>query len=154
LAVLKRADDGAVGRLDGPASFMVLRAQATPRRAAPRDTSADIVHSTTDLHPYDVAGDRAAAVAIGQRTQGITSVWHSPDDSADGVLWLRGGPSWATIDATHSPPYPVEQAGPRRLVDEVAVAYRWWQEQGEPGVDAWRVTVRVDGRQTIELSGE
>jgi hypothetical protein len=66
----------------------------------------------TDLHPYDVARDRAAAIAICQRTQGITSVWHSPDDSADGVLWLRGGPSWATtIDATHSPPYPSSRPG-------------------------------------------
>ena len=68
LAILDCADTGAVGRLDGPASFMLMRAQATLRQRAPRDTTADSAHSTTDVHPYDLARDRAAAVAIGQRT--------------------------------------------------------------------------------------
>ncbi|MGH8967051.1 MAG: hypothetical protein ACRDXB_17230 [Actinomycetes bacterium] len=39
----------------------------------------------------------------------------------------------------------MRHGGARRLFDEVADAYRWWQQAGEPGVTDWTVTVRPDG---------
>jgi len=47
-------------------------------------------------------------------------------------------------------PYPVEQAGPRQLLDEIETAYRWWQQDCEPAVGDWLVTVTPRG-QTISL---
>jgi hypothetical protein len=67
------------------------------------------------------------------------------------VLCLYAGQSWATIDATTDAPCEVEQAtGPRRLVDEVVEACRWWCEADEPKVGGWHVTVTSEGR-TITL---
>jgi hypothetical protein len=45
----------------------------------------------------------------------------------------------------------VEQAGSRRLVDEVLDGYRWWREQGEPNAERWQVTVGPKG-QRVALS--
>ena len=152
LAVLQRTKQGAHGKLAGPADFMRMRAQARSR-AVPRTTDLVPAHvGTTTVHPYHLTGDRAAAIAIEQRTTDIRFTWRSPDDSADGVLWLYGPESWATIDATTAPPYEVEQAGPRLLVDEVLAAYEWWCKQGEPGIDNWRVSVDWAG-QRITLDG-
>jgi hypothetical protein len=44
-------------------------------------------------------------------------------------------------------PYPVEQAGPRRLLDEVEEALRWWRQAGEPAVGDWLVTVMPDDQE-------
>jgi len=149
LAVLERTQDEATGRLAGPADFMRMRSQARSR-AVPLPVDLAPAHtSTTTVHPYFLTGDRDAAVAIDQQTSGIRFTWRSPDDSAEGVLWIYGSDSWATIDATTGVPYAVEQAGPRQLVDEVLGAYRWWQDHGEPAVSDWRVTVTPD-EQTIQ----
>jgi hypothetical protein len=48
------------------------------------------------------------------------------------------------------PPYEIEQAGPRKLVEEVQDAYRWWTQQGQPRVEDWTITVTPTG-QRIEL---
>jgi len=48
------------------------------------------------------------------------------------------------------PPYPVEQAGPRRLWDEVTDAYQWWVDASEPGAQDWLVTVDHN-HQRVEL---
>jgi len=143
----------AVGRIGSPAVFMGLRAQRVPR---PR--GADFVgeaHSTgiTELHPYLWAGDRAAAVAIGQRLGNGIHTLFAETGPGTGTQWLYhpSSGSWASVQLTAEPPYPVEQSGARRLFDEVADAYTWWVGAGSPGVDAWTVT--VDGRrQTIELA--
>lgn len=148
LAVLERARHGAHGKLAGPAAFMSLRSEATSRRRP--STLVPDAPSSVDVHPYYLTGDRDAAVAIGQRTSGVSFVWRPVGDGSDGVLWIYGDESWATIDATAGAPYEVEQAGPRRLVDEVITAYRWWQDSGEPKVGDWTVTVTETG-QTIKL---
>jgi protein-L-isoaspartate(D-aspartate) O-methyltransferase len=143
----------AVGRIGSPAVFMGLRAQRVPR---PR--GADFIgkaHSTgsTDLHPYLWAGDRAAAVAIGQRLgDGIHTMFQETGQGT-GTQWLYhpGSGSWASVQLAGEPPYPVKQSGPRRLFDEVLDAYTWWVGADSPGIDAWTVTVDRH-RQTIELS--
>ncbi len=45
----------------------------------------------------------------------------------------------------------VRQAGPRRLWDEAAVAYRWWVQQGRPPIESWRWTV-TSHRQRLGLA--
>lgn len=145
IAVLERTAHGAVGRLAGPAAFMALRGQAVSRVRAQDDTTATVETSTTKLHPYHLVGDRAAATAIGQRVTGITWVWREREDG--GHLWMYGAEgSWACLDTTVGLPHEVEQAGPRRLFDEVADAYRWWKHAGKPGVDAWVVVIDGDGQ--------
>lgn len=149
LAVLERTDHStATGRLAGPAAFMSLRAEATSR-VRPSSLVPD-APTSVDVHPYYLTGERDAAVAIGQRTRGISFAWRPHGDGSEGVLWLYADGSWATIDATSAAPYEVEQAGPRRLVNEVVEAYRWWQGAGEPKVGDWHVIVTPDG-QTITL---
>jgi hypothetical protein len=80
--------------------------------------------------------DRDAATAIGQRVEGVYQVWQAskqPNSSGRvGMLRLYcpADGSWACLVLMTEPPYPVEQAGPRRLFDEVEAAYRWWQQAG------------------------
>ncbi|MBO0876987.1 MAG: hypothetical protein J2P19_26730 [Pseudonocardia sp.] len=54
--------------------------------------------------------------------------------------------SWALVRIGSELPYRVRQGGPRRLFDEVADAYRWWQESGEPSVSDWAITVGPNGQ--------
>jgi protein-L-isoaspartate(D-aspartate) O-methyltransferase len=146
--------DGGVGRgrIVGDESFMALRAQRQPREsiAAYRDAHPEPVTGSTDLHPWYLRGDQAAATAIGIRLPGVRCFYSGH------ALYLtdRASLSWATVDVGDDPPYRVAQAGPRALFDEAVAAYEWWTGAGKPGVDAWLVTVDLDGRQTIELGGE
>lgn len=48
------------------------------------------------------------------------------------------------------PPYVVRQGGRRRLWDDVAAAYTWWIEAGEPTVGARLCTLTPAG-QRVEL---
>jgi protein-L-isoaspartate O-methyltransferase len=142
----------ASGRFGGPAAFMALRAQRVPR---PRGRSIDTATgsgSTTEVHPYHVAGDRDAATAIGMRVPGVHKLYEPSTDEGTGTLWLLdpGSDSWAAVALTLNPPYEVRQCGGRRLWDEVEAAHRWWTEAGEPAVDAWRFTLTPAG-QRIEL---
>jgi protein-L-isoaspartate(D-aspartate) O-methyltransferase len=153
LALTVHPDDTATGGIVGPASFMWLRAQRIPRYTTSRimrddDTASE---STTDLHPWHVAGDVHAATAIGLRVPGCETFYH-PDSPETGTLYLvdQCSRSWATLHLTTEAPYAVRQSGARTLFDEVATAYRWWVHAGEPTVDAWRFTV-TPGGQRIEL---
>jgi protein-L-isoaspartate O-methyltransferase len=143
-------DGTASGRLAGPAVFMELRAQRDPRGHPEQLAVAAPQQSATDLHPHRFAGDRDAATAIGLRVAGIHKVWQPAGKL--GTLWLYGADecSWASVQLLDKPPYPVEQAGPRQLFDEVAAAYRWWCDAGKPAVSDWLVTVDPRG-QRIEL---
>jgi protein-L-isoaspartate(D-aspartate) O-methyltransferase len=153
LALTVHRDTTATGRIVGPASFMWLRAQRIPRyttsRIVRRDDTATT--STTDLHPWHVAGDANAATAIGLRVPQCESFYH-PDSSEAGTLYLidQWSRSWATLDLTPEAPYEVRQSGARKLWDEVQTAHRWWLDMGQPAADAWRFTIDPRG-QRIEL---
>ena len=153
LALTVHPDATATGRIVGPASFMRLRAQRIPRYSTSRivrDQDVAAV-STTDLHPWDVAGDVHAATAIGLRVPRCESLY-SPDGSEAGTLYLvdQWSRSWATLHVSAEPPYEVRQSGERKLWDEVHTAYRWWIDADQPAVDAWRFTVTASG-QRVEL---
>ncbi|MBV9729022.1 MAG: hypothetical protein JO309_06370, partial [Pseudonocardiales bacterium] len=132
------------GGIVGPASFMWLRAQRIPRYTInqivrPDDAAAV---SSTDLHPWRVAGDLHAATAIGLQVPGCQK-FYCTQDSNTGTLYLvdQRSRSWATLHLTTEPPYEVHQSGHRKLWDDVETAYRWWVDAGKPTVDAWRFTI-------------
>lgn len=152
LALTVGPDGTATGGIVGPASFMWLRAQRIPRYHIGRiiqPEDAPVV-SSTDLHPWPVAGDVNAATAIGLRVPGCESFYRG--DSATGTLYLvdQYDRSWATLHLTPEPPYEIRQSGHRKLWDQVEAAYRWWIDAGKPAVDAWKFTVTPSG-QRIEL---
>jgi protein-L-isoaspartate(D-aspartate) O-methyltransferase len=153
IVALNCNDGVASGRLAGPAAFMALRAEHVSRLYPDKFTAAVTAETTTDLHPYHYVSDRDAATAIGQRVEGVYRVWQAskqPNSSARvGMLRLYcpADGSWACVVLMTEPPYPVEQAGPRRLFNEVETAYRWWQQAGKPAVEDWLVTVGPAGQQ-------
>ncbi len=153
LALTVHREATATGRIVGPAAFMWLRAQRIPRYTTSRimrdeDTATG---STTELHPWQVAGDVHAATAIGLRVPQCESLYH-PDSPETGTLYLidQWSRSWATLHVTPEPPYEVRQSGERKLWDEVQAAYQWWLDRGQPTAGAWRFTIGPDG-QRIDL---
>ncbi len=89
LALTVAGEGTATGRIVSPASFVWLRAQRIPRctvgpimRAAGPATV-----STTDLHPWHVAGDANAATAIGLRVARCETFYRPADDDT-GTLYL------------------------------------------------------------------
>jgi hypothetical protein len=147
-------EDG-VGRggIVGSANFMVLRSERVPRWGV-RDVigSGHVVTSTTELHPWQVAGQPDAATAVGFRVPDCHQFYTDRGDRAGRLLMVdQASGSWARVTLAEELPYTVEQAGPRRLFDEVTAAYEWWQTAGKPTVRDWLITVSPDG-QTIELS--
>jgi protein-L-isoaspartate(D-aspartate) O-methyltransferase len=154
LALTVNQDSTATGRIVGPASFMWLRAQRIPRYTIGRISRCDeqATVSTTDLHPWQVAGDAHAATAIGLRVPGCENFYHA-ERAETGTLYLvdQHSRSWATLHVTTDPPpYEVRQYGQRKLWDEVQTAYRWWVDAGEPVTKAWRFTLTPSSQQ-IEL---
>ncbi len=145
--VLERTPSGAIGRIAARSAFMSVRSQHRNRLAGSSYTAPAEVRGRCDVHPHALAGDPDAATAIGQRVMEIS--WSWAKSNGCGVLHLFGGDgiSWAWLDDEGD----TEQAGPRRLLDEVLAAYGWWVEQSKPAREDWVVTVDLDGRQRIEL---
>jgi protein-L-isoaspartate O-methyltransferase len=146
----------ATGGIIGPASFMWLRAQRVPRYTLGRIMRSEdaAAVSTTNLHPWQVAGDANAATAIGLRVPGCQHFYHAQSSDA-GTLYLvdQHSRSWATLHTTTELPYEVRQGGQRKLWDEVETAYRWWIDTGQPAMDAWRFTVTASA-QRVELRAD
>lgn len=136
----------ATGRIGAPADFMGLRSQRTERVTGTSGQADDI--GTTDLHPHAWAGHRDGATGVGIRLGNGIHRHYVPITATSGVLWLRDSTSrsWASVDTRLGPPYVVEQAGGRRIFDEVTEAYEWWVEFGSPTVSDWRVTVEPDSQ--------
>lgn len=148
LLSLTVSDDGTgVGSVVGDMAFMWLRDQRIPRAsfddAQCDDGTAAVTH--TDLHPYYVAGDYDASLAIGMRVADCTNIYCPVSGCPEEYRVAFVDPSsdsWATV---HYRPgadeHQVHQAGPRQLWDEVATAYQWWLDAGSPKADRWRITV-------------
>jgi hypothetical protein len=128
---------GASGSIVAESSFMWLRDQRErrgPVAAVIGDDEDRAEVTMTDLHPYWVAGDQGAQVAVGQRVpQCQWRYWPYHEKDGVGVLWLLDPEScsWAKLNHTtphHTTPdasdgeFPVCQYGPRRLWDEVEAA--------------------------------
>jgi protein-L-isoaspartate O-methyltransferase len=162
VAYIVTGNGTATGAVADPGmAFMTLRDQRIPRVSVATvlgDQHEDTASaSSTELHPYDVAGDPDAAIAIGLRVPNCTQrYWHPDADAEHGTFWLldQWSGSWARL--RHHPdssgPYEIRQAGPRKLWDEVEAAHRWWSAQGRPTADRWRLEVDSDGQQ-VSLPG-
>lgn len=149
LAVLTvRGDGSASGRLGEPLTFMGMRGQRERRPSLDMVTEPDWCGETT-LHPGRWGGNRDAAMAIGQR---IGPGVHTHYERTERTMWLLDptSGSWASVSVTPKP-YPVRQAGPRRLFDEVRDAYESWRQQGKPTVADWLVSIGPHGGQRLEL---
>ncbi len=157
LLALTVDEDAAAGRIIGPSSFMGLRDQRTTRIKF-----SDVVHdddqpieTTTDIHPYYVAGDLGAQLGISLRVPHCEHQ-HRPYSDGRGVQWFLdpSSRSWASL--TYTDPdadqdeFRIRQFGSRKLWDEVQAAYHWWADAGRPAADRWRFTITPKG-QRVEL---
>jgi hypothetical protein len=115
--------------------------------------------TTTDLHPYRVAGHYDVRIAIGIRVPQCRHLYRPAVATGDeGVLWFLDpwSRSWASLH--HVPDvaadsYQVRQFGPRTLWTEVETAYWRWVAAGEPTADRWRFTVTPKGQWTGLAAG-
>lgn len=157
LVVFEVRDGGvAIGR---PTSrmrvgFMELREQ----RVADSDTEGllwddpDAEVSYTDIPPWPVLGNESCRWAVAVAVPSCRyDLWTKTEDRPTGVAWLRDplSRSWATV-AQAEDRYIVRQFGPRRLWDEVEVAYRYWLRRGEPPLEAWEFAITAE-RQSVYL---
>lgn len=159
LALQPRGDGSATGSIVGQAWFMWLRDQRVPRVSVGRfvrDQHTEI--STTWVHPYEVAGDYDAQLAVSLRVPDCRHLyWRPGQDDDHGTLGMIDPSSGAWASLRHHPasdgPYEVGQHGSRRLWDEVDAAYRWWHDAGNPRATDWHFTVTPD-TQRIELPAQ
>ena len=121
---------------------MELRDQRVPRAAITdlvRDTDIPDI-SDTALHASDLCNDDAPfAIALQVPYCHWECSWTPPAD-----------PGRVLTTSPIPIRWPVHQFGPRRLFDEVAVAYHRWDQAGRPAATQWRFTVTPDG-QRVEL---
>ncbi|MYS79857.1 hypothetical protein [Embleya scabrispora] len=158
LVLTPRQDGGATGRFAHGGAFMSLRGH----RSRVYDVT-DVVGSgdvpdtsSTTLSPWDVAGgDRHAEAVMGLALPGLWTHWND-DPDVDGVrsrLWVGDDAltSWATVDydGRRLDTFRLRQHGPRRLWDEVAAAWSWWNSVGRPAFDTFGLDIDPDGSQTV-----
>lgn len=132
-------------------SFMWVRGQR-PSRAFDGDDERADTETVTDV-PWDAVRYSLASFAIGVRVPDCRGVLeHHPDpgdDHYEGWLLDDASGSWAQVRLNGHSPLPVRQGGPRRLWDEVEMAYRWWEAVGRPGANDFDVVVTPAGQYVL-----
>lgn len=138
--------------------FMELRAQRTPGASwsALRWDDPDIEPTLTEVDPFTALLCEAPRWAIAVSVPSCRyDLEKRTSERGHGVAWLLDTitGSWASIVPTtpRTDRYLARQTGPRRLWDEAATAYRWWDQQGQPPIEAWQWTVTAH-RQRISLA--
>jgi protein-L-isoaspartate O-methyltransferase len=160
---LVRLQVGSAGTACGHAvqmrvGFMELRAQRTPGASwsALRWDDPDIDPALTDIDPFTALLHEAPRWAIAVSVPSCRyDLEKRTNERRHGVAWLLDPitGSWASVTPTtpRSDRYQTRQTGPRRLWDEAAAAYRWWEQHGEPGIEDWQWTI-TPHRQQISLA--
>lgn len=150
---LVRLEVGSDGLARGQAvpmrvGFMELRAQRTLGAcwSGLRWDDPTVEAALTDVDPFTALLGEAPRWAIAVSVPSCRyDVEKRTSERGHGVAWLLDPitGSWASVVPTtpRSDHYLARQSGPRRLWDEVATAYRWWDQQGQPPIEAWRWTV-------------
>ena len=110
----------------------------------------ELPYPWTTLKPWRVAENHDVRWAMGTRVPGC--VWeHQPptEQRTHHLLWLfdLAGGSWAVAryDGT-SGRREIRQHGPRRLWDEIEVAFRSWAAEGKPSLDRSQIIVTPDSQ--------
>lgn len=161
LATLEVDKDGtASGPVSGNTAFMWVRDQRRPHAVVEEQVRPEHEYeeTTTSLHPYEPIGSFDARFAIGLRmAPGATEVTVFDDDEPGNpfftvYLMAPDSGSWTSwrITPNANGAYRVRQHGPRRLFDEMVLAYEWWCEAGKPNHTRFGLTVGPE-RQSIWL---
>ncbi|MGH3513558.1 MAG: methyltransferase domain-containing protein [Pseudonocardiaceae bacterium] len=148
----------ATGKPIGRVGFMAVRSQRTRKWTIddldPEHPAAAV--STTTLKPWRIAENHDVRWAIGTRVLGC--VWeHQPptEERTHHLLWLLdlAGGSWAVAryDGT-SGRREIRQHGPRRLWDEIEVAFRSWAAEGKPSLDRSQIIITPDSQKIACVS--
>ncbi|MGH3803035.1 MAG: methyltransferase domain-containing protein [Pseudonocardiaceae bacterium] len=160
---LVRLQVGSAGIARGQAvgmrvGFMELRAQRTPGASWSGLQCDDptVVPARTEVDPFTALLDEASRWAIAVSVPSCRyDLEKRTSQRGHGVAWLLDPitGSWASVVPTtpRSESYLARQTGPRRLWDEAAAAYRWWDQQDQPPIEAWQWTV-TPHRQRISLA--
>jgi protein-L-isoaspartate O-methyltransferase len=153
LVLLRRLGDRAEGRFDDRfGSFMPMRHVHGPPRPAPmrRDRGGATERGTClDLpRPWEQRVFWFFAHLDAELDFSGHGQVFDPETGQPGDAFLASPDgSWCEIGATvdHDRTRRVWQGGPRRLWDEIEVAYQHWSELGRPGWDRFGLTVTEDG---------
>ncbi|MFZ0118549.1 MAG: methyltransferase domain-containing protein [Pseudonocardiaceae bacterium] len=133
-------------------SFMSMRAQRMECLPDAPDREPDEI-TTTALGPAELRHTALvfdASFAIGLRVPECRT-WYETDDGHGywhtiGFADAESG-SFAILDADpNEPDIVIKQWGPRRLWDEVEVAYQWWVSEGRPSHDRFGISVGPGGQ--------
>ncbi|MGH3936730.1 MAG: methyltransferase domain-containing protein [Pseudonocardiaceae bacterium] len=138
--------------------FMELRAQRTlgASWSGLRWDDPALEATRTDIDPFTALLHEAPRWAIAVSVPSCRyDLEKRTSQRGHGVAWLLDPitGSWASVVPTtpRSDHYLCRQSGPRRLWDEAATAYRWWDQQGQPSLEAWQWTI-TPHRQHINLT--
>lgn len=138
--------------------FMELRAQRTLGAgwSGLRWDDPGVEAARTDVDPFTALLSEAPRWAIAVSVPSCRyDLEKRTSERGHGVAWLLDPitGSWASVVPTtpRSDHYLARQTGPRRLWDEVAAAYRWWDQQGQPPIEGWQWTV-APHQQRISLT--
>ncbi|MFD7897673.1 methyltransferase domain-containing protein [Streptomyces sp. NPDC059743] len=152
LVVGERGQDS-YGRFVADVSFMWMRAQRPTQPSAP-GTPPDHM-GRSEMDPDLALENVHAAFAIGLRVPNVryTHTWDVADPPGTFQIRLAdGNGSWASARYQNwQSDDAVQQAGPRRLWDEITTARTWWQHQGTPRLSRFGLTITPTGKQTAWL---
>jgi protein-L-isoaspartate O-methyltransferase len=149
------AEGAAVGRVHGPARYMMLRSQRHNHTWLPHHGE-QAKETATRLDPRTIAATPAGArLMITGKAVGIG--WHteSADDGGFSLLLYELSnrrSSWAgCYYQPRAEEFQVVQYGGRRLWDEVEAAYSSWLDLGGPEEDRLGLSVSPDGHHHLWL---
>lgn len=145
-ALTVTGDGRAVGRLAGDADYMMLRGQRTGFGDRVQ-TGRGARESGTRLDPRRVVCDDPGADAvIAGLLPDVMAAPRTGGGRFELLLGDAGGVSWARCVHGGTGEHRVQQAGPRRLWDEVADAYGRWVAWERPARGRCGMTVSAGGQ--------
>ncbi|MBD0742944.1 methyltransferase domain-containing protein [Streptomyces sp. CBMA152] len=134
------------GRFTGNPDFMWAR-QQRGRMAQVSDVyqGQDGTPGITRINPLSLVDDADAEFYISLKVPGVwAKVGRDDDAPGEATLWLLSDDrhSWAAVEHIEgATEFEADQYGSRRLWDEVAAAWRDWDDRGRPVRDRFRLTV-------------
>lgn len=143
------AGSRAVGRVHGPAGYMMLRAQRTNGRWNPHH-AAQATTTRTRLDPRAITqSGPGMALAVAVRCLGVGLLPVDNDDGSFSMLLFEAEDvhgAWASCDwEPGAVDYAVTQYGERKLWDEAEAAFAWWVDNGTPGEEHFGLTLDEQG---------